>query len=1004
MLYGISKVHVIACGVLGLDLREVAARVSRPAKGEDKGLSISLEFLPGGLHSTPRELRRRVQEAIDQASAEHKGELICLGYGVCGLGAVGLHARNIPLTIPRVNDCIALFLGSDAAYRKQFAAWPGTYYISAGWVEEKTPPPNSKSPQACRESEAEYGRLVEQHGAENAQAIRYFLSSWQRNYQRAAFIDTGVDAKRGKYAEIAQAMASDYGWKYEALTGTHGLLEAMLLERYSGEEILIVPPHYVTTFDAASRKLAAVPAWQQAATAPQTRVLVLDGEETQPDQRQVTSDQRQEQAILADDDALAGCETRKEASLQECSATADSRSSCRLSLVAGHSPTKLPPVRIGLGIDAGGTYTDVALYDFERDVILQKAKAPTTKWDYCVGIEEALSALDPATLANVDLVSVSTTLATNAIVEGHGQKVGLLVLPPYGMFWPEDFDYQPVAPIDGQMDINGAERTPVNLDQVAIVARAMVREHQVRAFAVSGFASHANPAHELAVKAVVRSETGLGVTCGHEVSQGLSYKVRADTAMLNARIIPYLEKLLEQLQQSLGRRKVTAPIMVVRSDGSLMSVRTAVDRPIETMLSGPAASVAGARYLAKCDDAMVVDIGGTTTDTAVISGGRVLMCDEGASVGGWRTHVRALDMRTLGLGGDSLIAHERRTLRIGPRRVAPIGWLAARHNLAAPLEWVEHHLDHFDDSTGGMELLCLNVPDAQRAGLADLDEAQRRIVDELAGGPLSAHELARRLGYVTHKFMPIAPLEGRNLVQRSGLTPTDLLHAQGQLALWDGWASERFAGIFGRLLGLDQQTFAERALGQFVDLLTAELFKTQLAQTVPDADELDRSPTATAMLRNVLAGGGTGHDVQVRVKAPIVGIGAPVGFFLPAAAKRLNTQPIVPVNADVANAIGAITSSVTIRRQVEIVPNDHGRYTVEGLADAPAFTELEQAQTHAVERLHREVLAAALANGTSQRRMEVAIRDRVATVTDGGQIFIGRVLEATLTGRPDLAR
>ncbi|MCL2701307.1 MAG: DUF1638 domain-containing protein [Phycisphaerae bacterium] len=994
MLYGISKVHVIACGVLGLDLREVAARLSRPAKEGDRGLSISLEFLPGGLHSTPRELRRRLQEAIDQASAERKGELICLGYGVCGLGAVGLHARNIPLAVPRVNDCIALFLGSDTAYRKQFAAYPGTYYIAAGWVEEKTPPPNSKSPQACRDAETEYQRLVEQHGPENAQAIRYFLSSWQRNYQRAAFIDTGVDAKRGKYADIAQAMASDYGWKYEALTGTHSLLEALILERYSGEEILLVPPHYVTSFDAAARKLAAVPVWQQATTAAPSRVIVIDGEEAAGSRDEGVSPSCPADILPAP------------AGEGDLSSSSDPNHGTHN---AGGTPASrgsaLPPARLGLGIDAGGTYTDVALYDFERDTILQKAKAPTTKWDYCVGIEEALASLDPATLARVDLVSVSTTLATNAIVEGHGQKVGLLVLPPYGMYWPEDFDYQPVAPIEGQLDINGAERTPVNLEQVAAVARTMVREHQVRAFAVSGFASHANPAHELAVKAVIRRETGLGVTCGHEVSQGLSYKVRADTAMLNARIIPYLEKLLEQLQQSLARRAVTAPIMVVRSDGSLMSVQTAVDRPIETMLSGPAASVAGARYLAKCDDALVVDIGGTTTDTAVISGGRVQMCDDGASVGGWRTHVRALDMRTLGLGGDSLIAHERRKLRIGPRRVEPVGSLARRHNLAAALEWVEHHLDHFDDATAGMELLFRNEHGLARGeAVAGLDEPQRRIVEELAGGPLSAHELSRRLGYVSDKFMPLAGLEAMNLIQRSGLTPTDLLHAQGQLSLWAGWACERYAGIFGRLLGLDQQTFAERALGRFVELLTMELFKTRLSRDVADADEMDRSPTASAMMKNVLAGGGEGYDVQVRVKSPIVGIGAPVGFFLSSAAGRLGTKGIVPPNADVANAVGAITSLVTIRRQVEIVPNDHGRYTVEGLPDAPAFAELEAAQSHAVDRLRVEVLAAALANGTSQRRLEVAIRDRVATVTDGGQIFIGRVLEATLTGRPDLAR
>jgi len=924
---------VIACGVLALDLKDIAAR---------QKIEISMEFLPGGLHNTPKDLRKRLQEAIDDASAKDKGQLICVGYGVCGLGAVGIHARNIPLAIPRVNDCIALFLGSDAAYRQQFAQYPGTYYISAGWVEEKTPPPNSKSPQACKEADAEYQRLLAQHGKENAEAIRYFLASWQRNYQRAAYIDTGVDVKRGKYAEIAQAMAKDYGWKYEQLPGTHTLLESMLLARETTDEILIVPPHYVTTFDATTRKLAAVPVWNNSqVSAAQSTIVLDDGP---------TGDQR-------------------------------------------------PAAHVGLGIDAGGTYTDVALYDFDQDTILQKAKAPTTKWDYCVGIEEALGQLDPKLLARVDLVSVSTTLATNAIVEGRGQKVGLIILPPYGMYWPEDFDHQPTAPIKGKLEIDGRELEPIDPAQIAALAREMVAVHNVKAFAVSGYASHANPAHELAAKEVIRAVTGMGVTCGHEVSQGLSYKVRADTAMLNARIIPYLQSLLEHLQVSLARRKMAAPIMVVRSDGSLMSVETAISRPIETILSGPAASVAGARYLAKCPNAVVVDIGGTTTDTAIISAGQVRMCADGASVGGWRTHVRALDMRTLGLGGDSIIAYYRRKLTIGPRRVGPVSWLASRHDTASALDWLDRHVDQFSDDTGGMSLLCLNADHDD----VDLDDAQRAIVRELAGGPLSMHELAKRLDYVTWQFLSTAALEDTHIVQRCGLTPTDLLHVDGRLSLWNGWAANRLAEIFGRLLGMDRQTLAERAMELFVRLLTAELLKTQLAQDIADPDELDRSPVASALLENLLDGGSEGYHAQVRLKSPIVGIGAPVGFFLPQAAKLLHTEAIIPPHADVANAVGAITSSVVIRRQVEIVPNDQGRYTLQGLPDAPAFVELEEAQSHAVKQLRIAVLASAAANGTSQRRVEVTVRDRVASVTDGGEIFIGRVLEAKLTGRPDLA-
>ena len=123
-----QKITVIACGVLAADLRHLAPTLGR---------EINLHFLPGGLHATPERLRIELQKAIDEISRSEAPERIVIGYGVCGRGTVSLHARTVPLVIPRVHDCIALFLGSDAEYRRQFAAHPGTYYLSAGWVEEK---------------------------------------------------------------------------------------------------------------------------------------------------------------------------------------------------------------------------------------------------------------------------------------------------------------------------------------------------------------------------------------------------------------------------------------------------------------------------------------------------------------------------------------------------------------------------------------------------------------------------------------------------------------------------------------------------------------------------------------------------------------------------------------------------------------------------------------------------------------------------------------------------
>jgi N-methylhydantoinase A/oxoprolinase/acetone carboxylase beta subunit len=711
-------------------------------------------------------------------------------------------------------------------------------------------------------------------------------------------------------------------------------------------------------------------------------------------------------------------------------------------------------VRLGLGIDAGGTYTDVVLYDFATQRVIQKAKALTTKWDFTVGIGEALDSLDAARLGEVDLVSLSTTLATNAIVEGRGQKVGLLIMPPYGLFDQKDITHRPIAILEGKLEIDGTELAAVNDEQVRNIVRDMVDNQQVGAFAVAGYASHNNPAHELRVKQIIQAECALTITCGHDVSEGLNYRVRAATAALNARIIPCLDALLREMEVSLERRGIHAARMVVKSDGSLMSVEAARRRPIETILSGPAASVAGASHLAGLADAIVVDVGGTTTDTATIEGGSVRICQDGASVGGWRTHVKALDMRTLGLGGDSHIVRQRGKLTVGPRRVVPVCWLAARRaGTEDALDWIERHVDYFDVTTRGADLLALNDHQHKLA----LTDQEARVVDLLRARPRSAHELAHLAGYVGWQFLPLGRLEEASIVDRSALTPTDVLHVTGRVDLWDAAAARRMCEVFAKLSGMRREQFAEYAIGQVVRLLAVELLKNQLAGQI-DPEDLDKSPAARALVENFLDGGdgdgdgsgkggggaegqagpgavadlggpgarkagvcrpaaargrgplgqaggdGTGYRVRIALHRPIIGIGAPVHCFLPEAARLLHTRAIVPEHADVANAIGAIVSSVSVRKHVKVAPNEHGGYSLHGLPDSPAFANFEDAHRFAVAELVRAVRQAARLAGTRETSVEVIVDDRVADVADGSQVFIGRSLEARLTGRPDVAR
>ena len=192
-------------------------------------------------------------------------------------------------------------------------------------------------------------------------------------------------------------------------------------------------------------------------------------------------------------------------------------------------------------------------------------------------------------------------------------------------------------------------------------------------------------------------------------------------------------------------------------------------------------------------------------------------------------------------------------------------------------------------------------------------------------------------------------------------------------------------------------------MDQIVRTLAIELFKTQLDEEM-DPDGLEKSPVAMAMINNLLDGGNGDYRVRVQLHRPIIGIGAPAHLFLPQAAQLLETEAILPLHADVANAIGAITSPVCVRHQLEISPTESETYYVAGLPNAPTYRSFEEAYQFSLEQLKTIVREGAKAAGTSQTRVEITVRDRIAPASDGSLQFIGRVLEAHLTGRPDLTR
>jgi len=927
-----KKPYSIACAVLAIDMKHSAQKL---------GLDIEYKFLEAGLHNNPKLLKEKLQAAIDEISATGLCDRIIIGYGICGKGTIGVQSREVPLIIPKVHDCIALFLGGDQAYKSEFKKYPGTYYLSAGWCEEKTEPMSQRKQWAYfGEKKLNFNDLVEKHGKNAAQQTFDFLNSWQKNYQRAAFIETGAKTSP-RYEKFTREMAQEYNWKYDKIKGSQALIEKMITADHSTSDILFVPPEHVIGFDAIRSTLSANPVWDLETSVNDTSTVI---------------------------------------EIEDCKNPIDSY------------------IKTGLGIDAGGTYTDAVIYDLEKNKTLCKSKSLTTKWDFTKGINSALKKLDQEKLLRVELVSLSTTLATNAIVENEGQKVGMILMPPYGLGIDKNIPFQPKSVIKGQLEITGRQIIPIDPDEVKKKAAQMVENQGVTAFAVSGYAGSINPEHEIQVKEIIQQQTGCFVTCGHELSDSLNFQTRAVTAMLNARIIPRLAGLLLDLEKVMAALGIHAPIVVVKGDGTLMSSTMAKQRPVETILSGPAASVAGAKHLTGIKDALVVDMGGTTTDTAALTDNSVSLNEKGSNIGGHRTHVKALEIRTAGLGGDSLIEFEKGQFLIGPKRVAPIAWLGQMYPRAdEALKFLNQNLHHHAASTRKMQILAMTGSVKQ----IELTPLEKKIVSLLKTRPHSIDELVQKTGVLSDISLPLQRLEENFLLQRCGLTLTDLLHITGQFIKWDKQIAKEYCGMFSFLAKKQMPELTRHLLDMGVNLLTLELLKRQLDEEV-EPEALHSCPVCKVLINNLLTQENPHYEISINLKRPVIGVGAPIKYFLPKAVKPLGGRAILPDDADVANAIGAITSNVVIKKQLRIIPADRGGFRVEGIAGTRQFKDFNDADRFAREKLIGIVRERATASGTSCQKVELKTKDQIPTTAGGDSVFMGRTFYASLTGRPDI--
>ena len=693
---------------------------------------------------------------------------------------------------------------------------------------------------------------------------------------------------------------------------------------------------------------------------------------------------------------------------------------------------------IALGIDTGGTYTDAVLVDQDNGSVLASAKALTTYHDLSVGISRAVARTLEQQVNSpdeVDLVALSTTLATNAIVEGAGSPVCLLLIgydpkliQQYG--FEHELVTEDVVYLRGGHDVAGNEAE--SLDEPGTREAILARRDNVEAFAISGYFSVRNPAHELRVKALVEELTtqrndlpfrqgqtlSLPVTCGHELTTRLNAVRRATTTALNAKLIPLLQELINTLRHALRAQGIVAPLMVVKGNGSLVRARWAMQRPIETILSGPAASVVGAWHLAGRRDVWVIDVGGTTTDIASLRDGRPRLNPRGAQVGAWKTMVEALDVHTVGLGGDSevrlsrdpsIIPVESGTdgrlnsgggwLTIGPRRVVPLCLLASEHR--GVIEELRRQVE-VDNGWAGWEGQFVL---AQRKPAHTLQSGEELLLRLLAAGPRSLLSLVEESNCGSLVLRYVESLEAQRIVLRAGFTPTDALHLLRRFERWSTEAAQLGAELLARRARISSHELCERVADGMSDLVVKALVSKVLSdESVLPAWE--REPAATALLTRALdLVSNSDLACQLTLRRPVVAIGAPVGAYLPRLAQQLRTQLVVPRFAEVANAIGAVSGSVVQQLQVAIHPLKIDQlfrlHLPDGVRD---FLTVERGVAYAQEVVPDKLRELAKEAGADQVEVRMVRVDREAptALSEDDQVYIGTELTFTAVGRPSL--
>ena len=434
-----------------------------------------------------------------------------------------------------------------------------------------------------------------------------------------------------------------------------------------------------------------------------------------------------------------------------------------------------------LGLDVGGTQTDTVLIEGNR--ILAATKIPTGE-DLLLTLRKALeSTLTGIEPGQIERMAFSTTLATNAIVENRLERTGMIISAGPGID-PNCFSVGPsFHVVEGCLDHQGFEAVPLEKTSV-MDAVEQIRDAGISTIGVVGKFSVRNASHELQIVDWVRGYFS-HVAMGHTVSGGLNFPRRIFTTYLNASLHKLHKSFYDALTHILDEKNLHAPRYLLKPDGGTIDLMRSNALPARTAQSGPAASVMGALALDGCKGAtLVLDVGGTTTDMAVVLDGMPLLNPHGVKLGGYKTLIRSIITHSLGTGGDSVIqVNAAGNMTVGPLRNGPP--VAFGGNMATPT-----------DALVTLGLLGLGDKGAARSAMEDLgvvlgcnaEGAAERVLQKMAeiiaqSARAFVYDINAQPVYTIHQVLNEEKIEPTSVLIMGGPAPQIAPYVEKALGL-----------------------------------------------------------------------------------------------------------------------------------------------------------------------------------------------------------------------------